>query len=93
MEARTRELSSANEGLRKEVESRAKAEQALRLSEERFRLLIENARDSLLVFDRSGSFVDVNPQACLQLGYTREELMTLSVSDIVVELSAKELEE
>lgn len=93
VEARTRDLSSANEGLRKEVESRAKAEQALRLSEERFRLLIENAQDSLFVFDRSGSFVDVNPQACRQLGYTREELMALSVTDIVVDLSAGEMQE
>jgi two-component system cell cycle sensor histidine kinase/response regulator CckA len=91
VEARTEELRSANEGLRKEVEFRTEAEQALRLSEERYRLLIENARDSLFVFDRSGAFVDVNPQVCRQLGYTREELTSLSVGDIVVGMGAEEM--
>jgi PAS domain S-box-containing protein len=76
--------------LEREIEFQRGAEQALRLSEERFRLLVENARESIFVFDRLGSVVDVNPQACRKLGYTQEELTALSIADIVAGTTAEE---
>jgi len=56
--------------------------EALRQSEARFRGLIEQAVDALFIHDLEGRFIDVNQQACDSLGYTREELLTLSVPDI-----------
>jgi PAS domain S-box-containing protein len=51
-------------------------------SEQRFRTLVENAADSLFVHDRNGRFVDANRRACESHGYSREELLAMSVDDI-----------
>lgn len=61
---------------------RHEAQDALRASEERFRAYIEQAADAIIVHDFSGNFVEVNPQACLSLGYNREELLKMGVPDV-----------
>lgn len=66
----------------------AKTELALRNSEERHRLLLQNANDAVFVHDLSdqlpGRILEVNDRACLMLGYTREELLAMSVSQLDV---------
>jgi len=57
-------------------------EAALRKSEERFRNLFDQAADALFIIDLDGHYIDVNRQACLELGYSREEFLRMSVSDI-----------
>ena len=54
-------------------------------SEERLRLVsaaVEGARDSLFWINEAGGFESVNAAACRDLGYTREELLALSVPDV-----------
>ncbi len=58
------------------------AVEALKESEERFRLLIENLPDEVYVHDFDGNFVLVNQVACRNTGYSIEELMSLSLYDI-----------
>ncbi len=58
------------------------AAEDLRLSEERFRALVEQAQDSIFVHDLAGRFLLVNQIACDALGYTREELLAMSVADL-----------
>lgn len=70
---------------------RKQAEQALRESEAHFRALVEQASDSFYVHDIHGKFIDVNQQGCEGLGYTREELLNLSVQDIDIDLQPDEL--
>ena len=65
-----------------DVTARHRAEQALRESEERFRSLVEQAGDGFELAGADGRIVDVNGATCRQLGYTREELLRLSISDI-----------
>ncbi|MCF6188793.1 MAG: PAS domain S-box protein, partial [Desulfobulbaceae bacterium] len=65
-----------------DITARKHAEGDLHRSEERFRRLVDHAADALFIYDLEGKFVDVNRQACLSLGYTREELLSLGVSDI-----------
>ena len=55
----------------------------MREGEERFRQLFENAADSLILHDR-GRVIEVNQQTCRSLGYTREELLRMSLLDIEV---------
>ncbi|MGF1571132.1 MAG: nitrogen regulation protein NR(II) [Nodosilinea sp.] len=53
-----------------------------KMSENRFRTLVEQAADGFFVVNQAGQIIDVNQTACDALGYSREELMALSVADI-----------
>ena len=55
---------------------------ALKESEERYRALFETAKDAIFLTDEAGRFVNVNKAACNSLGYGREELLELSISEI-----------
>ena len=58
-------------------------------SEKRFRALVDQAVDSFYLHDMDGRFIDVNQHACDTLGYTREELLALTVEDIDIEAENK----
>ncbi len=70
---------------------REQTEAALRESEAHFRALVEQASDSFYVHDFDGRFIDVNQRGCDCLGYTRNELLSMSLSDIDVDLSIKKM--
>ena len=74
----------------RDVAERKKAEEALRKSERRFRAIFEQCSDALLVHDDTGRMVDCNPEACRSLGYSREELLSLSVEDFGLKLVSDE---
>ena len=60
-------------------------EEVLRESEEKYRVLFETAKDAIFLNDENGSFVDVNQAACKSLGYSKEELLKLSIREIDAE--------
>jgi len=62
-------------------------------SENRFRTLVEQAADAFFVIDMNGRIIDVNQTACNSLGYSREELVTLSVPDIQTAFDPGDLRE
>jgi PAS domain S-box-containing protein len=72
----------------RDITYRKRAERELKISEERLRLLLQNVNDGILVHRVSkegpGQILDVNDRACQILGYTREELLNMSIKDIVV---------
>jgi PAS domain S-box-containing protein len=58
-------------------------EEALAASEANYRAIFEAAEDAIFVHDyETGAILDVNPKACANLGYTREELLKRPVGDI-----------
>jgi two-component system, cell cycle sensor histidine kinase and response regulator CckA len=60
---------------------RKRGEEALRASEAHYRTILENIGDGVLITDRQGRYVDVNPRACELTGYPRDELLRLTAAD------------
>jgi PAS domain S-box-containing protein len=77
VEGRTRELSSANLKLEKEIEARKRIEYELRTSERKYRELIEEASDAIVLADTNGRVLDANRKAVDLLGYTKDELVRM----------------
>jgi PAS domain S-box-containing protein len=65
-----------------DIEEQKRVEQTLRGSEGRFRAFIDHAADALFLVDPDGVILDVNLQACESLGYTRDELIGMGLSEI-----------
>ncbi|MDH3350669.1 MAG: EAL domain-containing protein [Gammaproteobacteria bacterium] len=62
----------------RDVTGRQKAEVALRENEERFRALIENAPEAIVVLDiDENRFVDANDQACQLFNLSRQRLLSV----------------
>jgi PAS domain S-box-containing protein len=51
-------------------------------SEEKYRSLIEQASDAILINDISGNLLEVNESACIMLGYVKEELCAKNITDL-----------
>ncbi|MHB8078092.1 MAG: PAS domain S-box protein [Candidatus Krumholzibacteriia bacterium] len=62
---------------------RLQARNDLRAGEERYRLLVEQAEDGIFVSDAHGRYLDVNSAGARMLGYARDELLTLSIPDVI----------
>ncbi len=62
-------------GVHVDITDRKQAEQALMASEARYRTFVDHASDAFFLQDGTGRIVDVNTQACISLGYDREELI------------------
>ncbi len=58
--------------------------------EARYRALFEHARDAILIADDRARYVDANPSACELLGYSRDELIQLTVWDVIPAESVSE---
>jgi PAS domain S-box-containing protein len=66
-----------------------RAEEALRVSEERYRALVEHAPEAIMVLDvDKGLFVDANAHAEKLFGYSREKLLTMGPLDFCSEQQA-----
>ncbi len=65
-----------------DITERKQAEIALRQSEARYRTLFEQANDAFVVSTEDDEIVDVNQRACNLLGYSRAELLQMTVPDL-----------
>ncbi|EAW37541.1 PAS domain S-box protein [Lyngbya sp. PCC 8106] len=67
----------------RDITAQRQAELSLRRGEERFRALIEQAPDAVLIAEIDGTYIDVNNNACDLLGYRREELIGKQISELI----------
>ncbi|GEM_PF-626804 len=73
----------------KDTTERKRAEKALRESAEKYRSLFEESRDPVYITTKEGKFIDINQAGLRLLGYTKEELMDLSVQHVYSEPSER----
>ncbi|MDP8219164.1 MAG: PAS domain S-box protein, partial [Candidatus Theseobacter exili] len=66
------------------------AEEDLHLSEKRYRNYVDNAPDGIFVADETGRYVEVNEATCTITGYSKEDLLKMSISDILLDASIEE---
>jgi len=66
----------------RDITERKEAENAMRESEERFRLAFENANTGVCLVDLEGNLTRVNTKMSDIFGYTKEELERMTVNDI-----------
>jgi PAS domain S-box-containing protein len=59
------------------------ADEAVRQSRMKLQQYMEHAPDSILVADKTGHYIEVNPAACTMLGYTEQEILNMSISDLL----------
>ena len=80
---RTAELARSNELLKAEIIERQRTEEALKLTQ----FSVDRAVDAIAWIGKDGRFLDVNEALCRKLGYSREELLSMSVPDINPDVS------
>jgi PAS domain S-box-containing protein len=89
VEERTVELSITNEQLQQEIEERKQAEKALSESELRYRTLFDVSTGAIFLESLEGRILHCNTSACEMFGYPKEELIGLTVADLVPQDVAK----
>jgi PAS domain S-box-containing protein len=76
-----------------DITDRLRAEEMLRKSEERHRTILQTAMDGFWLVDAHGRFLEVNESYCRMSGYSEEELLTMSISDVESIESTQQIQE
>jgi len=66
----------------RDIRDQKRAEAALRMREEEFETILRTATDGFWITDCQGRFLEVNDAVCRNLGYSRDEMLRMSVSDV-----------
>jgi len=67
----------------RDITARKKAEIKIQQSENRYRLLFEQAADGITIINKNKIFEQVNQSACEIFGYSEAEFLTLSLDDVL----------
>lgn len=68
-----------------DISERVLAQQKIMESEEKFRMLIDQASDGIFISNQEGDYVEVNRIATDLTGYSREELLSMNIRDLILQ--------
>jgi PAS domain S-box-containing protein len=68
-------------GVTRDITDRRKAEEAIRESEKRYRMIVENMHDTITILDFNLQYLYQSPSEIRITGYTPEEIMKIPVKD------------
>ena len=69
-------------GISEDITYYKMAEEALREGEEKYSRLFQRSNDAIFIHDLDGNTIDVNEKTLWLFGYTREEILSLKISDL-----------
>ncbi len=69
-------------GIARDITERKNSQMALQKSEEKYSSIIRNSLDGFFRVDNKGRFLEVNDAYCGMIGYTRDELINMSVAEL-----------
>ncbi|HZV82968.1 MAG TPA: PAS domain S-box protein, partial [Geobacteraceae bacterium] len=69
-------------GTIQDITERKQTERKLIDNEVKYRNLFDSAMDAIFILDMNGYFIDVNKAAYTRLGYTKDELLALHISQL-----------
>jgi len=72
-----------------DISERKAAEEALWANQEKYQALFDQSLDGIYLHDLEGNILDVNQEALNQSGYSRDELLTMSVFDFLPDTSMR----
>ncbi|MEO5356023.1 MAG: PAS domain S-box protein [Nitrospirae bacterium YQR-1] len=75
-------LLNANIQLKLEIEKREITANALKISEEKYRTLLDDAAEAIIISDLSGNFLDLNKKAEELTGFVKSEALSLNYTQI-----------
>ena len=76
------QLQDSFKSLEKQIEEQKKIEEALRESEEKFRLIIENASEGVVLFDLKGKIIEINESAAGFAQIPREMMLNRNIIEL-----------
>ncbi len=65
-----------------ESEVQERKQEILKRSEKKYQLVFDNANDAIFIHDFQARILEANQLACMRLGYTRSEMLSLTVNQI-----------
>jgi len=80
---RIKELNDLSDSMRRMAAAVLERETRLRQSEASVSRILEGAADAIFIADQTGRYVYVNQQATRLVGYRRDQLLTMSIADLV----------
>ncbi|MEO8217286.1 MAG: PAS domain S-box protein [Acidobacteriota bacterium] len=73
----------------RDISDRRQQDESLRQNEQRYRELVENANDIVYTYDLTGKITSINKAAERALGFTTDEFLRMTVTELVADTSVE----
>jgi PAS domain S-box-containing protein len=79
-------------GINIDITEAKMAEKAIRESELKYKMLLEQASDGIYLSDENGKILEANPKACEMFGYSMQEFLSLNIKNLGAPQSGNDIQ-